>query len=278
MGSTAATLGAAGIIGGLGFLGAREQAEAARAAAQPLPTYYQHVMTPQQEALWSGLGGGMGGGLLSNMMMGQMPQAQAAQINFPEPTLQAVPGAQPTAGWYSGLDPNVRAGIEEPYMRGMDILEERMAGRGLLGSPRAGISGAAADVLGEYMQQAAPSMAQTAWGMMQPGMIEAQRQGWLAQTMPYQAGVQGALQQAGLEQQTGLANLQSAMLPYMQLPQYLQLAQPTTLVGHTPTIQQIQPGAAMPPEYQNQITALQEQLARSQRKQEEDRWLWEGGP
>jgi len=61
-----------------GYLGSREQAKAARAAAQPLPTYYQHVMTPQQEALWSGLGGGMGGGLLSNMMMGQMPQAQAA--------------------------------------------------------------------------------------------------------------------------------------------------------------------------------------------------------
>jgi len=154
-------------------------------------------------------------------------------------------------------------------MRGMDILEERMAGRGLLGSPRAGISGAAADVLGEYMQEAAPSMAQRAWGMMQPGMLEAQRQGWLAQTMPYQAGVQGALQQAGLEQQTGLANLQSAMLPYMQLPQYLQLAQPTTLVGHTPTIQQIQPGAAMPPEYQNQISALQDELTRLQSQQPE---------
>lgn len=102
----------------------------------------------------------------------------------------------PTGDWYSNLDPNVRAGIEQPYMRGMEMLESRLQGRGALGAQKAGISGAGADVLGQYMQKAAPSMAQTGWGMMAPGLqqqqagqisadLATQAQTWEGQTLPY---------------------------------------------------------------------------------------------
>lgn len=147
---------------------------------------------PQNTWEMQGMPSRQGGGPVTaggqNLLPGQMPTAQPWQMGAP---------TQPTAGWYGGLDPNVRAGIEEPYQRGMKMLEERMQGRGTLGSQRAGMSGAAADVLGQYMQQAAPSMAQTGWGMMQPGMLQqqqgqqqanlmAQQQQWQGQMMPYQ--------------------------------------------------------------------------------------------
>lgn len=246
MGWTAAGLGMMALMN---YMSSKEQAAAARQAAQPLPTYYSHVSSPEQAALWSGLTGGMGamgGGdtsLLQNLMTGTMPQA-----GLPGAELQAVPGARPEAGWYSGLDPSVRAGIEEPYMRGMEMLEERLAGRGALGSPRAGISGTATDVLGQYMQQAGPAMAQTGWGMMLPGMLQEQQQAWGAQTLPYQT-----------EAQVNLANLQAGLMPYQMLPMLLQMAQPTTLVGTTPTIQEVQPGAPIPPNYQDLMNQMIQQ-------------------
>ncbi len=113
----------------------------------------------------------------------------------------------PTAGWYSGLDPNVRAGIEEPYMRGMEMMGQQLQGRGAYGAQRAGPSGAAADVMGQYMQKAAPSMAMTGWGMMAPGLMEQQRQqygaGQQAQqlTAGSQAQYAGAANQAALQSQ-----------------------------------------------------------------------------
>lgn len=91
------------------------------------------------------------------------------------------PDSAPTGNWYGDLDPNVRAGIEQPYERGMEMLESRLQGRGALGAQRAGISGAGADVLGQYMQQAAPSMARTGWEM---GTEQRARE-WEAKMKPY---------------------------------------------------------------------------------------------
>jgi len=152
---------------------------------QPLPTYYKYLQSPEQEEMY-----------------GMM-----------QPTMEKLfteGGPTPTAGWYGGLDANVREGIEEPYMRAMEMMGQQLQGGGQLGAPRAGMSGAAADVFGKYMQKAAPSMAQTAWGMMEPGMM-----------LPYQM--------AGM------------MTPQMM---------PEMLVGHTPTIEEAQgqalPGAPLP--------------------------------
>ena len=102
-------------------------------------------------------------------------------------------------------------------MQGMDMMRSQLGGTGMLGNQRAGMSGAAADVFGQYMQKAAPTMAKTGWDMMM---------------QPYQGA--------------------AAMIPQT----YSDL-----LVGHTPTIQQIQPGAAMSPEYMTQMQQLQQQLA-----------------
>ena len=171
------------IYGLTSYLGAKEQASAAQTAAQPLPTYFQEYISPQQQQMWETL----------------------------YPTIQTMQRG-PTEGWYAGLDPNIRAGIEEPYVRAMDLMRNQLGGIGMLGSPTAGISGAAADVFAQYAQKAAPTMAQTGWNMMMG---------------PYQAAM-------GLIPTT-----------YSDL-----------LVGHTPTIQQIQPGAPLPPDYQSQLQSL----------------------
>lgn len=238
---------AAGMIGQglLGYMGASEQANAMQQAAQPLPTYYQHIQNPQQQAMWGGLN--QEGGLMQNMMGGQMPQMQA------QGAPQVANAALPTADWYSNLDPNVQAGIEAPYMRGMEMLEGQMAGRGSLGSARAGMSGAAADVMGQYMSQAGQNMAQTGWGMMQPGLLQ-------QNAAQNQANMMGA--QFG--QQANMANMQAQMLPYQQVPAMAGMSMGDTLVGNTPTIQEIQPGAAMPPDYQTELNQLQQQQMQQQ--------------
>lgn len=157
----------------MSYLQSRQQQKSDRAMGQPLPTYYKYLQSPQQKEMY---------GMMQPTMQNLFTQG----------------GPAPTAGWYGGLDPNIRAGIEEPYMRGMDMMRSQLQGGGQLGAPRAGMSGAAADVFGQYMQKAAPSMAQTGWNMMLPGMM-----------LPYQTG--------------------AMMMPGMM---------PEMLVGHTPTIQE----------------------------------------
>jgi hypothetical protein len=123
--------------GALNYLSSKEQSKAANQASQPLPTYYQYTQSPEQQQMWQTL----------------------------YPTIQSMQGG-PTSGWYSGLDENVRSGIEEPYMKAMDMMRNQLGGTGMLGNQSAGMSGAAADVFGQYMQKAAPTMAQTGWDMM----------------------------------------------------------------------------------------------------------------
>jgi len=171
-----------------------------------------------------------------NLLPGQMPTAQPWQMQAP-----TMPGAAPTptAGWYGALDPNVRAGIEEPYQRGMKMLEERMQGRGVLGAQRAGMSGAAADVLGQYMQQAAPSMAMTGWGMMAPGQLAQAQAGW-----GMQAQQQGAQQQANLLAQQ--QQWQGQMMPYQMLPQMLPYMMPEGITSTGPITFPGDPAAPAP--------------------------------
>ena len=85
--------------------------------------------------------------------------------NIPDPQ-----SMMPTAGFMDRLDPNIRAGLFEPFEQGLDILEGRMAGRGQLGNVRAGMSGAAADVFGKFGQQMLPQIAQSAFQTMQPAL------------------------------------------------------------------------------------------------------------
>ena len=321
-------------------------------SSSPLPTYYQEMpQTAQQQAMW-----GMMEPSLQQMYGGQIPTPTQAQIggapSFDPVTpgqmpqwggVQAPSGPQwggvstpttpqwggvqtpqapgPTAGWYGGLDPNVRAGIEEPYMRSMEMMREGLSGRGQLGAMGSGetpaFSGAAADVFGRYAHQAAPAMAQTAWGMMQPGLLAQQQQqyganvmgaqrpweagmtqqgqqfqanilgaerpweaGMTQQGQQFQANVMGAerpweagmtqmgqqygggmqaqqlaattgLQQTAAQNQAALMAQQQGwegqMTPYQALPSLLPQTYPDWLVGHTPTIQQTQPGAPIPP-------------------------------
>lgn len=106
-------------------------------SSAPTPQVSQ-AWAPQQQELW-------------NMLMPVLQQGFGG-------------GMSPTGNWYQNLDPTIRAGIEEPYMRGFEMLGNQMGGWG--GNPRAGWSGAAGDVFGQYAQQAGQGMAQTGWNMM----------------------------------------------------------------------------------------------------------------
>jgi len=173
-------------------------------------------MSPQQQTMW-----GMIEPKMQEIYGGQLPRYGGYDIPSAE-------GMMPNQGWYNSLDPNVRAGIEEPYMQGMDMMRNQLQGGGQLGSERAGMSGAAADVMGQYMQKAAPSMAMTGWGMTQP-----------AQQSLWQAMLQRNMTQAG-------TNYDTAMMPYQSAMTMLPQAQSDLLISHYPTIQQVQPGATIP--------------------------------
>ena len=194
-------------------------------SSEPLPTYYQPYQSEQQESMY-----GMMQPTAQNLFGGNMntvpalPQYQGYDIpqtsggyNVPQTpqwggyNVPDTSSMMPQGNWYGNLDPNIKAGIEDPYMQGMDMMKGQLSGVGMLGNQRAGMSGAAADVFGEYMQHAAPSMAQTGWGMMAPGL----QQGWQANLqqnmtnaqMPYNTAMQGWQGQLGANQYgAGLEN------------------------------------------------------------------------
>ena len=165
----------------------------------------QAIRTPEQEALW-----GMFEPFLQSMFGGE------GAFPMPSPGMFQMPtGAMPTAGWYEGLDPMLRQGIEEPYQRGLNIVGERLQGMGMLGAPSVGASGVAADVMGQYATQAAPRMAMSGWEMLQPQRQALMQQAW----MPYQ----------------------QAMMPYGVAMQGLGQAMPSVVGGATPGQQSIFP-------------------------------------
>ena len=76
---------------------------------------------------------------------------------------------QPTAGWWSGLDQNVRSGIMEPYMDMANQMGEQFGAAGMGGSPLTGSTGAFGAALGDQMGQWGGQAALTGWNMLQPG-------------------------------------------------------------------------------------------------------------
>ena len=76
----------------------------------------------------------------------------------------------PQAGWMENMDPNIVAGAWEPYNKGADMLENRLSGRGTLGNARAGMSGAAADVMSQYQQTITPQVTSSLWNMVSPAL------------------------------------------------------------------------------------------------------------
>lgn len=190
----------------------------------PTPQVSQ-AWSPQQQQLY-----GMAQPVLEQGLSGQgyqvpqMPQWGGYEVP------QMPGGLAPSRGWYGNLDPNVRAGIEEPYMRQMDMMQQRFGGMGQLGAPGAGMSGAAADVFGQYAQQAAPAMAQTGWGMMAP-QREAAMQGWGANLQQNIMGAQMPYQGAMTGWQAELAKRQ---MPFQMAQGLMGAAMPENIVTTPP--------------------------------------------
>lgn len=109
--------------------------------------------------------------------MGEMPGLPG---EYGIPTQYGIPSTSqmmPTAGWYSGMSPELMAGAWEPYLEGMDVLRNELSSVGMLGSQRGGMSGAAADVYSQYLQEVTPQVAQSAWEMQADPL----RMGWEAE-------------------------------------------------------------------------------------------------
>ncbi len=80
----------------------------------------------------------------------------------------------PSAENMSNIDPNIMAGILQPYKLGEQQLMETLGGRGQMGSARGGFSGAGAAGLGKYWGTAAPQIGTSMWNMISPQL----RAGW----------------------------------------------------------------------------------------------------
>jgi len=84
------------------------------------------------------------------------------------PEIPAAP--MPTEGWWSGLDPNIKAGIREPYVEQSNQLMEMLGSKGMTGSQASPYSGSAATGAAEFWGDVTPKLAAQGWGMTSPGM------------------------------------------------------------------------------------------------------------
>lgn len=73
----------------------------------------------------------------------------------------------PNAGWFSGLSPEIKQGLWEPYNEAALNMINTMGGQGLL-SARGGYSGQAQSALGELYSKAGTNVGLNAWNMMSP--------------------------------------------------------------------------------------------------------------
>lgn len=122
----------------------------------------------------------------------------------------------PQSGWWSNMDPTLKSSIMEPHKDALNMITEQLGGSA--GSARGGASGAAAKVMSEYMQNAAPQMAQQAWGMYQP----AQQANYKTQLARNMAGYDAAKQERTLDYQSAMEyqrSVQQALAaPFNMLP------------------------------------------------------------
>jgi hypothetical protein len=113
---------------------------------------------------------------------GPIPQMGAPPSIYDIPSGQ---GLQPTSGWYDSIAPEVRQGLWEPWNDAANQMQMNMGGRGQLGSPGAGYSGAAGTGLGQLYADAGQQVGMQAWNMMQPG----QQAMWQANLATFQKRV-----------------------------------------------------------------------------------------
>jgi len=85
-------------------------------------------------------------------------------------------GLMPSKGWYEGMDPNIMAGIKEPYIEASEQLTESL-GYGGAGSARGGPSGVLGGSQADFWSKAGTQMGKQAWDMTLPG----RQMGWQAE-------------------------------------------------------------------------------------------------
>lgn len=250
--------------GAMNYMSSRSQSRAMGQANQPLPTYYQYAApSPMQAQIGQGAmgafnqmyGGGMGGGQGGGMGVGPaggmggaggvwgggMPMPMEAQIGGAD-----VPNLQALQAQYSGQG----SAFQQALTNIGDITGQQVAAAGGgLGTPRTGMAGAGQDIVAGALARNYAPMYQAM--VNQPAQAQ------------FGGQLQAGMQQAGMQGQAGLMGQEQAwgaqMLPYQQMPMQQQMGMPEMLVGHDPRMQQIQPGAPMPPDYQQQIANLQQQ-------------------
>jgi hypothetical protein len=127
----------------------------------------------------------------------------------------------PTGNWWGSLDPQIKAGIQAPWMEQEARLRETF---GPAGSPRGGFSGAFADALSDlWAQKAVPQMAMQGWNMMQPSLMQRaslEQAAWNEQMM--RDRMMWGEQQKAMQYPYNLAPAlfgQTTMQPYAYWPQ-----------------------------------------------------------
>jgi len=97
----------------------------------------------------------------------QLPDIYDVPDKYNIPSLKSL---MPYEGWYKDIDPNLRDYVWEPYQEGSEKLARELAGVGMYGSQKAGMSGAAADVFKDYNIDASQDVTASLWDMTYPGM------------------------------------------------------------------------------------------------------------
>ena len=142
---------------------------------------------------------------MNNMSTGNMPDP--AQWEIPD-----ISSMMPGENWWEDLDPNIKAGIREPYTDASNQMLEVMGAKGQTGSAVSPYSGQSQTATGKFWADAGTGMAQQGWGMVSPAL----QQGW------------GAELNRNMTQ--GNQQYQQSMMPYGMIPGMSQQAAPYPMV------------------------------------------------
>lgn len=114
----------------------------------------------------------------------------------------------PGKNWWADLDPNIKAGIREPYEDASRQMLEVMGAKGQIGSASSPYSGSSQTATGKFWEDAATGMAGQGWNMVSPALTA----GWNA------------------ELQRNMGQYQQNMMPFQMLPQATQMSMPYPVV------------------------------------------------
>jgi len=138
-------------------------------------------------------------------------------------------GLMPSAANIGAIDPNIKEAVAAPYLEAIGQVTEQFGGG--MGSARAGLSGAGANVLNKSMQTMIPQYTQSLWNMVQPGLmteyqanVGGTEAGWQAQLARAGAATSLAAQQYQAEQAARAA-------PYQALPGIVGGAMPSPVTS-----------------------------------------------